>query len=128
MPMTVKYSSSVMPRHKASRVSATRFIAASCAARPCSEISSPPLTTSRIPATRAEVMDDGLHCARIVSHERAQCDGERRGCRWSSSEGVQDLPVTPRQAVRIERPFERTIDQAIEMLESVTNRASNRFH
>jgi hypothetical protein len=36
--------------------------------------------------------------------------------------------VTPRQAVRLERPFECTIDQAVEMLEPVTNRASIRFH
>jgi hypothetical protein len=36
--------------------------------------------------------------------------------------------VTPRQAVRVERPFEGLIDETIEMLQPVTDRPPLRFH
>jgi hypothetical protein len=58
------------------------------------------------PATIDEIIDDDFYGLRVLFDERRQRGRERRSCRWSAGERIQGLPVTPRQAVRVERPFE----------------------
>ena len=86
---------------------------ASCAARPRSRDLDPTIRNVANPPTTEEIIEDDFYGLRVVFDERLQRGRERRICRWSGGERIQSLPVTPRQAVRVERPFEGLIDETI---------------